>query len=240
MSEGVSPSRKVVGAELAGFALEVGAFRIVPRDPVTWASGYRMPVYNDNRLLLRYPRGRELVRDGLLALLKSAGGVDSWDGVAGTASAGIAPALLVAEATGLDFFYVRGAAKGHGLKRRIEGLSPAELASVPPFQSVGRETRARILLVEDLLSTGGSAAAAAEALMEAGADVPLCLAIFSYGFAAVETRFSALPGRCETRTIFSMDDLLAVAIERGDIAGADRLSMDEWLADPFDWQERHP
>ncbi|MCG8477722.1 MAG: hypothetical protein MI724_01400, partial [Spirochaetales bacterium] len=180
MSRSVGSSRDGVKTELAGFALEIGAFRIVPRDPVTWASGYRMPVYNDNRLLLRYRRGRELVRDGLLALLESEDVTDSWDGVAGTASAGIAPALLIAEATGLDFFYVRGAAKGHGLGRRIEGLSPGELASALPFRPAGDEAPARILLVEDLLSTGGSAAAAAEALMEVGAEVPLCLAIFSY------------------------------------------------------------
>ena len=231
-----SPSR--IGGELASLALDVGAFRIVPRDPVTWASGYRMPVYNDNRLLLRYPRGRALVREGLLALLASEGSVDPWDGVAGTASAGIAPALLVAEETNLDFYYVRSSAKGHGLKRRIEGLSPAELASSRPFHADGAAPR-RILLIEDLLSTGGSAAAAAEALMAAGAKVDVCLAIFSYGFTQVRERFAELPGSCATKVIFSMADLIAVAAERGDIAATDRTILEEWLDDPFGWQERH-
>lgn len=238
MSDTVRHSPLQVGRELASLALEIGAFRIVPRDPVTWASGFRMPVYNDNRLILRYPRGRELVCAGLLALLESERAGASWDGVAGTASAGIAPALLVAEATGLDFYYVRSAAKGHGLQRRIEGLSPGELAALRPFRPDGERPR-RILLIEDLLSTGGSAAAAADALMAAGAEVPACLAIFSYGFAAVEERFAELPGPCTTRVIFSMPDLVAAAMERGEITASDRAILEEWMDDPFGWQERH-
>lgn len=213
---------------LAEFALQVGAFRLVPDSPVRWASGYRMPVYTDNRLLLRYPEGRSIVREGLLELLGTMG-EEGWEGVAGTASAGIAPALLLAEARRLDFYYVRGAAKDHGLEQRIEGLGPEDSLR-------GR----RILLVEDLLSTGGSAAAAAEALVAAGAKVPLCLAIFSYGFDAVDRRFAAVPGRPEVRAILTFAQLLQAALRAGVIDGAAVRLLEEWRRDPFSSERRAP
>jgi len=217
--------------QLAEFALGVGAFRLVPDAPVRWASGYLMPVYTDNRLLLRYPEGRSIIREGLLETWETAG-VGTCHGIAGTASAGIAPALLLAEDRGLDFYYVRGAAKDHGLERRIEGLGPGESLR-------GR----RILLVEDLLSTGGSAAAAAEALGDAGAEVPRCLAIFSYGFAAVAERFASVSGATgpsEIRAVLTLDELLVVGRELGTIdAGGERL-LEEWRRDPFSPERRVP
>lgn len=219
--------------ELADFALKVGAFRLVPDEPVRWASGFLMPVYTDNRLLLRFQSGRMRVREALLKTLGDATdragspgetmGVNRWDGVAGTASAGIAPALLVAEALGIDFYYVRGAAKDHGLGRQIEGLGPGESMK-------GR----RILLIEDLLSTGGSAASAAEALTTAGADVPLCLGIFTYGFSAVDDRFSSLP--CDVRAVLSFQDLLEVGRTTGVVDREQAALLDRWRQDPFRWE----
>lgn len=205
-------------------ALQSGALQLRPGDPVVWASGARMPIYTDNRQLMRTSEGRDEVRAALIATLRTVAGTDEWDGVAGTASAGIAPALLIAEALGCDFYYVRGDAKGHGLARRIEGLPVG--ASLD-----GR----RILLMEDLFSTGGSSASAAGALMEAGATVPLCLAIFSYGFAEVARTFAALPAQCEPVHAVSLDDALAIAREFNLISSADAELMARWQADPFGW-----
>lgn len=217
-----------ISAELARFALETGAFRLTPNNPVRWASGYRMPVYTDNRLLLRTPRGRDLVRTGLRARLREEG-EHPWDAVAGTASAGIAPAVLLAEELATGFLYVRSGAKEHGLQRQIEGLSPDEIKSELPL--AGRT----VLLVEDLLSTGGSSAAAARTLMEAGATVPLCLALFSYGFTAVADTFTRLPGPCRPAAVVTLDDLLKEAVAMGALDESEQAMIEAWRDAPFTW-----
>ena len=219
--------------DLARFALSSGAFRLTPEAPVTWASGYRMPVYTDNRVLMRSSYGRGLVRRALCARLASVAPDTRWDAVAGTASAGIAPAVLVAEELGTEFLYVRASAKEHGLVRRIEGLLPDEVQMPEPL------ARRRVLLVEDLLSTGGSSAAAARALMEAGAEVPVCLANFSYGFPAVEETFAALPRACRPVAVFGVADLLEIACADGLLDAGERSVIEEWRRDPFGWQERY-
>lgn len=229
-----------VAGKLARYALESGAFRLTPHQPVRWASGYLMPVYTDNRLILRAPRGRELVRAGLLMRLEESAREDRiWDAVAGTASAGIAPAVLLAEALGTGFLYVRSESKNHGLQRRIEGLTPDEARAERPLEGK------RVLLVEDLLSTGGSSADAARALIEAGAAVPLCLAVFSYGFAQVEKTFAALPrlsrakdsreDRCRARAVFTLETLLQEAVSLGYLDQEGKLMIETWRAAPFDW-----
>lgn len=219
--------------QLARFALGKGALKLVPNRPVRWASGYLMPVYNDNRLLLRYPEGRAVVKAAFLELIdrlgleRSAveGTGGAWDGVAGTATAGIAPAVLLAEELGTAFYYVRSSAKGHGLERRIEGLeSGATLAD------------RRILLVEDLLSTGGSAASAAEALIAAGAALPYCVAIFTYGFDVVDVRFDELPERCLPRAILSFPELLDVAKNDRYVTTGEAAMLEKWWSDPFAWR----
>jgi len=143
-------------------AREVGALEVRIDPPFRWASGAMMPVYNDNRRLMANPSGRAAVRSGLAGLVARYG--LTADAVAGTASAGIAPATLLAEELQLPLYYVRGSTKEHGRQRLIEGA---------PERIDGQ----RILLVEDLISTGGSSAAAAEALIAAGAEVTACLAM---------------------------------------------------------------
>jgi orotidine-5'-phosphate decarboxylase len=234
-----------VSAAIIAAAREVGALQVRIDPPFRWASGAMMPVYNDNRRLMADPAGRTAVRRGL-AHLVSRNGLTA-DAIAGTASAGIAPATLLAEELALPLYYVRSSSKEHGRQRLIEGA---------PDRISGQ----RIILVEDLISTGGSSAAAAEALIEAGAEVVACLAIFSYGFAAAEERFGNLPGSPPVyplATVTQLTDVLtrgqdgADASARGDTdggrgSGGDRrrLTAEEatllrnWMEDPFGWYER--
>jgi orotidine-5'-phosphate decarboxylase len=232
-------------------AREVGALQVRIDPPFRWASGAMMPVYNDNRRLMADPGGRTAVRRGLANLVARHGVVA--DAVAGTASAGIAPATLLAEELELPLYYVRSSTKEHGRRRLIEG-APEDLAGQ------------RIILVEDLISTGGSSVAAAEALIAAGAEVVACLAIFSYGFAAAEERFGNLPGSPPVYPLATVSQLIDVLTRGGDetgvsgggsgvsadadagcgagSSGGGRLTAEEaallrdWMEDPFGWYER--
>ncbi|MDA3951766.1 MAG: phosphoribosyltransferase family protein [Spirochaeta sp.] len=207
--------------EIIDMSLSVGALAVSVETPFLWASGYRMPVYNDNRRLLSFPAARQLVRDGFLELIAS--GALAWDGIAGTASAGIAPATTLADALAAPLYYVRSGAKDHGMGRVVEGAPPEGLAGH------------RIVLVEDLVSAGGSSAHAAEALATAGATVTACLALFSYGFAAAGERFAALPGAPPLVPLCTMSDLIARGTTSGAIPERDARALEEWIADPFGW-----
>ena len=219
MSDAFNPS------ELIAAARSAGALSVRTDPPFRWASGAMMPVYNDNRRLLATPRGRSIVRRGLAQLVTEHG--ISCDAVAGTASAGIAPATLLAEELQLPLYYVRSEAKGHGRRRRIEGAPDTGLEA------------SRVLLVEDLISTGGSSASAAEALSEAGAQVVACLAMFSYGFPRAAERFAELPGAPPIYTLATVDDLITDAASEGWLSGAQLSLLRAWRDDPFGWWERH-
>ena len=163
--------------ECARLLLEVGAveLRRDPADWFTWTSGERAPIYCDNRVLVSYPAARAAVADGLVASIRQRfAGVEV---VAGTATAGIPHAAWVAERLDLPMVYVRGSAKGHGKKKRVEGR---------PLDGE------RVVLIEDLVSLGGSAAAALEGLAEEGGKVIGMQAIFSYGFPAADARIAEL------------------------------------------------
>lgn len=207
--------------ELIAAAREAGALTIRTDPPFRWASGAMMPVYNDNRILMATPRGRRAVINGFADVIAEEG--LEFDAVAGTASAGIAPATLLAERFGCPLYYVRSESKGHGRQRLIEGAPDARLDGL------------RVLLIEDLISTGGSSARAAEALIAAGAAVTACLAIFSYGFAGAAERLRALPGSPGVRVLASVTDLIQDGRVRGWLSAEDGALLDEWLADPFGW-----
>lgn len=206
-------------------SLELGALTISVAEPFTWASGYRMPVYNDNRRLLSSPRARSLVRDGFIAMIESMN--LTFDAIAGTASAGIAPATTLADSLAKPLYYVRGNAKGHGMGRQIEGA---------PETGINEQS---ILLIEDLVSTGGSSADAAEALIAGGATVPACLAIFTYGFDAATERFARISGSPRLAAICTMHDLIVRAQETGRISHDEERSLRQWITDPFRWGERN-
>ncbi|NQZ75767.1 MAG: orotate phosphoribosyltransferase [Ekhidna sp.] len=161
-----------LASEIAADLLKIGAIKLSPKDPFTWASGWKSPIYCDNRLSLSFPEVRSKIKTALsIAISKSFSGIDV---VAGVATAGIPQGALVAEELGLPFIYVRSKSKGHGLQNMIEGKI---------------EKGQKVLLVEDLISTGGSSLATAEALKEVGAEVVGMAAIFTYGFSISEENF---------------------------------------------------
>ncbi|MEX2443868.1 MAG: orotidine 5'-phosphate decarboxylase / HUMPS family protein [Alkalispirochaeta sp.] len=197
-------------------SLKAGALAIRTNPPFLWASGARMPIYNDNRRLMALPEARMAVRDAFLEMVREHR--IEGDAVAGTASAGIAPATVLAEAMGLPLYYVRTAAKDHGRENLVEGATAAELNGK------------RVILVEDLISTGGSSAAAAEALLAEGASVSACLAIFSYGLPQAESRFAAISGALRVLPVCTVDMLLQEAMEQGRIASSEVDYIRRWVA----------
>ena len=203
-------------AALAAALLDLGAVALRPAAPFTWASGWRSPVYTDNRRVLGDVRLRRAVRDAFARAVRDAGWAPNV--VAGTATAGIPHAAWLADALALPMAYVRGSAKAHGTGSRIEGAD------------VGA---ARVVLVEDLVSTGGSSLAAVEALREAGAEVVGVVALFSYGFPTAATAFAA--ARVPLVTLTGYDALVAAARARGDVSDADLATLAAWRRDPAAW-----
>lgn len=212
-------------SELIAAGRAAGALSVRIDPPYRWASGAMMPIYNDNRRLLATPKGRSVVRRGLAQLVSKHN--IACDAVAGTASAGIAPATLLAEELQLPLYYVRSETKDHGRRRRVEGAPEEGIRG------------SRVLLVEDLVSTGGSSAEAAEALIDAGAAVVACVAIFSYGFSCAFDRFTALPGAPPIYTLATVDDLIADAEGDDWLTASDLRLLREWRNDPFHWWDRY-
>lgn len=205
---------------LAASLLDIGAVELRPTDPFTWSSGLVSPIYCDNRMTISHPRVRRAIRDGFAAILREHG-LDEVT-IAGTATAGIPHAAWLAEAVDCPMVYVRSSAKGHGQGARIEGV----LAD-------GTE----VVVVEDLISTGGSALDAVEALREAGASVRGVLAIFSYELDAADEAFRAAD--VPRHVLSSFPALVEVARDRGDLSADEFALLNEWRADPEAWSEAH-
>ncbi len=211
---------------LAETALEMGAVRLSPASPFCWASGYYMPIYNDNRTLLASAEARGLIASAFEEILTSLS--FDPDNIAGTSTAGIPHATTLADRLNKSLSYVRSSSKDHGLKNQIEGL--------------GREkgyNGKKVLLIEDLISTGGSSIAAVKAIQEAGGLVPYCLAIFSYGFDASREAFAALDPKCEYKTILDYNFVIKTALDMNYIKKEDESVLLEWSTSPFEWGERH-
>lgn len=196
---------------LAQDLLRVGAVTLRPDAPFTWASGLRSPIYTDIRRTLGFPDVRQRLAEGLAATV-----ADGAEVVAGTATAGIPWGAMVADRLAFPMAYVRSAAKAHGQSRRIEGADVA-----------GR----RVVLVEDTISTGGSALDAVRALREAGAEVVGVAAIYTYALPAAEATLEGLP----TVALVSFHDLLAAAALPRDA----EASLRAWHADPKAWSDAH-
>lgn len=202
--------------QIAKELLSIKAVSLSPNEPFTWASGIKSPIYCDNRLTMSYPDVRRLVAKGLANLIKE--NYPSVEVIAGTATAGIPHAAWVAEELGLPMVYIRGKSKDHGKKNQIEGRI---------------DNGAKMVIIEDLISTGGSVIDAAQAAKCEGADVLGVAAIFTYQLPSGVENFKAAGIPFDTLTNY--DELIDVAIENDYISQDDRLLLQEWKKDPSAW-----
>ena len=201
--------------EIATRLLQINAIKLSPQNPFTWASGIQSPIYCDNRIVLSYPDARSAV---ISAFVKLSHEFDSFDSISGVATAGIAHGALLADALDLPFSYVRSKPKGHGRQNQIEGL-------VVKGQ--------RILVVEDLISTGGSSLKAVEALKEEGAIVVGIVAIFQYNFAEAASRFEN--ANCPFRTLSDYESLVAMAKRDQMFTPEEIALLESWHLNPHEW-----
>lgn len=202
--------------KVAEFLLQIKAIKLQPNNPFTWASGWKSPIYCDNRVTLSHPSIRTYIRQKLTQLVQEEYG--SVDLVVGVATAGIPQGALVAQELGLPFAYVRAKAKEHGTGSLIEG----EIVE-------GQ----RVVLVEDLISTGKSSLAAVAALRDAGLSVAGLVSIFTYGFDVAEENFKA--AKCRYTSLSNYETLIEYASEHSIIAGSDIELLRKWRENPAEW-----
>ena len=203
-------------AKIAEFLLEINAIRLRPEDPFTWASGWKSPIYSDNRLVLSYPHIRSFIKTELCRLTASV--FPGTQAIIGVATAGIAPGALVADAMELPFGYVRSEAKKHGMAKQVEG----EL-----------QAGQRVVVVEDLVSTGKSSLAAVDAVRASGALVDGLVCIFTYGFEAAEKNFAS--ASCPFFALSNYNTLIDVAASKGIITPSQVSLLGEWRKSPETW-----
>lgn len=202
--------------KVAGFLLQIKAIKLQPNNPFTWASGWKSPIYCDNRTTLSHPAIRTYIRQQLTALIQDKFGPVGC--IAGVATAGIPQGVLVAQELGLPFVYVRTKPKEHGTGSLIEG----EI-----------KTGERIVVIEDLISTGKSSLLAVEALRAAGHDVAGLAAIFSYGFDVADENFKN--AKCRFVTLSNYSALLKFAVEGQYILQDDIALLKTWRDNPAGW-----
>lgn len=204
--------------KVAEFLLQIKAVKLKPNDPFTWASGIKSPIYCDNRVTLSYPKIRTFIRQGYAdAILEHFGKPDV---IAGVATGGIAQGALVAQELGLPFIYVRSTAKEHGMGNQIEG-----------FYEAGQ----KVVVIEDLISTGGSSLKAVEALRAEKLEVRGLVAIFTYSFDAANANFAE--AECPFTTLTNYEFLLRKALADNLISEEDLASLQEWRVNPNAWKK---
>ena len=202
--------------KIAEYLLQIKAIKLQPSNPFTWASGWKSPIYCDNRKTLSFPEVRSFIRDSFAEMVKEY--YPGTELVAGVATGAIAHGVLVAEKLGLPFVYVRSEAKEHGLGNQIEGY-------FEPGQNV--------VVIEDLISTGGSSLNAVKALRIAGCDVAGMIAIFTYEFKKSADGFAA--ANCELHTLSNYTTLIETAVRTGYIGESEVLTLQQWRLDPSVW-----
>lgn len=205
----------MIEKDIAKSLLDVKAVFLRPNEPFTWASGIKSPIYCDNRLVLSFPEKRDLVKNGLVDLIKKA--YPEVEVIMGTATAGIPMAALTADVMGIPMGYVRSSNKTHGKENKIEGR-------VLPGQ--------KVVVVEDLISTGGSCIGVVEALRDAGAVVLGVAAIFSYQLQDAADNFGSI--NCPFVTLSNYDALIDTALELDYIKHEDLEKLKAWKQDPKD------
>ncbi|MER2294699.1 MAG: orotate phosphoribosyltransferase [Desemzia incerta] len=202
--------------KIAGLLLECEAVSLNPKEPYTWASGIKSPIYCDNRITMSYPAVRKEIAKGLVDIIRKF--YPETEVIAGTATAGIPHAAWVAEELDLPMIYIRSKAKGHGKQNQIEGrLIEGQ----------------KVVCIEDLISTGGSVIDAASAVQQAGGVVLGCAAIFSYQLDAAMDNFQKADLPIHTLSNYSA--LIKEAAEKGIIKSEDKLLLNEWRDRPAEW-----
>jgi orotate phosphoribosyltransferase len=202
--------------QVAEYLLQIKAIKLQPSNPFTWASGWKSPIYCDNRKTLSFPEVRSYIRDSFAAMVKIL--YPDAEMIAGVATGAIAHGALAADKLGLPFIYVRSGAKEHGLGNQIEG---------------NYEKGQKVVVIEDLISTGGSSLSAVKALKEAGCEVLGMVAIFTYEFKKASDGFTA--EKCTLHTLSNYTVLVETAVKTGYIGQAEVDTLTKWRVDPANW-----
>lgn len=205
------------GGPVAARLLEIGAIKLNYKQPFTWSSGWKSPIYCDNRMALSYPAIRTYIKEKLAGIIRT--NFPTATCIAGVATAGIPQGALVADMLGLPFAYVRPKPKEHGMGNLIEGIV---------------EPGSKVVMVEDLISTGGSSLRAAQAIREANSQVAGMVAIFTYGFETAERGFAQakIPLVC----LSDFNHLLAVAVQQKFLTDDQLIYVKSWRLDPANWK----
>jgi orotate phosphoribosyltransferase len=204
--------------KVAEFLLQIKAVKLQPNNPFQWSSGWNSPIYCDNRKVLSYPKVRTYVRQTFVGAITERYGMP--DMIAGVATGGIAIGALIAEEMGIPFIYVRSSAKAHGMQNQIEGAY---------------EKGQNVVVIEDLISTGGSSIKAIEALREGGLEIKGLAAIFTYGFDLAIKNFK--DANCDFITLSNYDLLIEQAVTDNYVTAEDVESLSNWKTNPENWNK---
>ncbi len=202
--------------QTAELLLQINAIKLETKNHFTWASGWKSPIYCDNRVILSFPAVRNYIRDEFVKQIEAKFGRP--DVIAGVATGAIGIGILVAEAMGLPFVYVRPEAKKHGRQNQVEG-----------FLQKGQT----VIVVEDLISTGGSSLMAVEALRNEGANVKGMAAIFTYGFPISEEKIAE--AKLDVCTLSNYENLIEKAVEKKYVSEEELETLQSWNSNPSEW-----
>jgi orotate phosphoribosyltransferase len=205
-------------AKIAEFLLDIHAVKLSPQSPFTWTSGWKSPIYSDNRLILSHVLIRKYIKNQLGIALKEH--FNAAEAIIGVATAGIAPGAILADEVELPFGYVRSEAKKHGMGKQVEGdIKPGT----------------KVVVVEDLISTGKSSLHAIQALREFGCEVIGLISIFNYGFEAAKNAFDQ--ANCPYISLTNYTDLIDVAIKKGLVQENQLELLNQWRQSPSNWAQ---
>ena len=204
--------------KIANNLLQINAIKFNPANPFRWSSGWKSPIYCDNRKSLSYPHTRNLIKEAFVELVKKHYGTP--DVIAGVATGAIAIGALTADALNLPFVYVRSSPKSHGLQNMIEG---------------NLEKGQKVVVIEDLISTGNSSLNVVKALRDQGARVLGMGAIFSYDFELAKDNFEK--NNCQLHTLCDYHSLIELAINKGYLKKEHQKQLDEWRKNPSEWEQ---
>ncbi|OQX76087.1 MAG: orotate phosphoribosyltransferase [Bacteroidetes bacterium 4484_249] len=202
---------------ISEYLLQIKAVKLSVKEPFTWASGMKSPIYCDNRKTLSFPKIRTFIRQEFVKIINEEYG--DVDLIAGVATGAIAHGVLVAEELGVPFVYVRSSEKSHGLENKIEGQY---------------ESGQSVIVIEDLISTGKSSLNAVEALRSVGCNVKGMVAIFNYKLDKAKVNFEK--AKCRLHTLSDYDELIKQAVDNNYISDSELKSLREWREDPEKWE----